>query len=38
MTTYENKAEEMASANNDTFAMSSYNEQKDKIKNLNISF
>ncbi len=38
MTTYENKAKEMANANNDTFAMSSYNEQKDKIKNLNITF
>jgi len=38
MTIYENKAEEVASANNDTFAMSSYHEQKDKIKNLNISF
>ncbi len=38
MTTYENKAKEMASAKNDTFAMSSYNEQKDKIKNLNITF
>jgi hypothetical protein len=38
MTTYENKSKEMAEAKNDTFAMSSYEEQKSKINNLNLNF
>ena len=38
MTTYENKAKKMAEAKNDTFAMSSYEEQKTKIKKLNVNF
>ncbi|WOD43145.1 TRAFs-binding domain-containing protein [Hwangdonia lutea] len=38
MTTYENKAQDMAKAKNDTFAMSAYSEQKKKIEDLNIHF
>lgn len=38
MASYENKAKEIATARKDAFAMSSYNEQKDKIKGLDIEF
>ena len=34
LTEYENKATEMAKANNDSFAMSSYQEQKKKIEDI----
>ncbi|MDO7173834.1 tetratricopeptide repeat-containing protein [Mariniflexile sp. AS56] len=36
MSTYENKAQDMAKAANDTFAMSSYQEQKQKIEAINV--
>ena len=38
MNTYENRAKEMAQVKKDTFSISSYEEQKVKIKNLNINF
>lgn len=38
MISYENKAKEMAIAKNNIFAMSSYNKQKDKIRNINVTF
>ncbi|WP_372757450.1 TRAFs-binding domain-containing protein [Mariniflexile sp.] len=38
MTDYENKAKKMAAAKDDTYAMSSYEEQKSKIEKLNLDF